>query len=499
MLSEQVRLCDAQEKIRTATNEAIVMKYRFILVAVFVIQFASFAQAKTIEKSLSMLDLERAGLAQPSSATFLYLGADANFGLQEQCLTAGQIITVKRSRYHEQLSHSIRISFSNEKPILRECLRGHSCYEIEGTDNKETLPRGMKSYSYSGRASEYKIRTLPNITAAGHELSCSSMALDVLSRKGGTLKTPTSLWLLNYGNKLIFFNDTSKATWFSVNLPKGVKFGRENSFVVDAFGRFLISDKKNVLLMDTRLNAALVYSQGQIFKTIWGLSSAAHQDEWQSARGPEFISSRSGTEPIFLLNGVIEKGFFWSWEDVIKTTSGLPAQPQAFPGTHLTSNEIVLPHARITTFAVMQDNSELVSLLKYDSRKARIETIKDNIKIDSRARSFDFVIIDEKLNRFTADGIYRTDGGVEKATILKGFKGYFRNISHQLISREYKGKNCELKVWSSKANPSGAFYALLTDIKCTQREGFGTSPWGYSVTWLKGNTITSKVSVTDEL
>lgn len=458
------------------------------------------AEARQMNPELPAAVLEKAGLSFPLSASFLYFPQEQDSLQSQHCPTQGFYLDSTRTPAHERLSHSLRLSFKNKFPKLAECLRENSCSVLDAEQILNGTSKKASKFVLKGRAADYTVEINSHANLPAQELSCSSFALEVMKSQKLGIAIPASLWLLNYGNKLVFFNASNEKTWFSVNLPKQVNLAKSHRAAIDSQGNILVNSAKTSIVLSARNNLAIIKTESGIYRTIWGLGSAAYTEEWDW-HPEETIAAAFNVKDMknafTLLSGLISGRKMMSWNDVSKVLKGQRYSSQELPGEVITVNEELGTHEN-TIYLATRENGESIMLSRFDVFQPKLTLLKDGLKADPRARNHHFIILDQDLYRFTADGLYKSSKQREEPTSLQGFKGYMKNEIQLFSGKVYTAKQCSLKIWSNRNDFYGLLKPQIKDISCQQGEGLGVSPWSFSATGtVSGRAIRATVSTVD--
>ncbi|NBO38937.1 hypothetical protein EBU99_10185 [bacterium] len=363
---------------------------------------------------------------------------------------------------------------------------------------KSAASSGLKKYQMEGRGGNYSVEIISPANLPLKPLTCASAASEIKTNNYPDITLPNVLWLLNYGSRLTLFSEASQRAWFNISLPAGVKFNKKLNAAMDAAGRLLVSDNTTVLFLDLQLDAALLFNPQSVYKTRWGAASAAFTAEWEAMNKHvlAFASEQRDRKPLFMLNGIAAGKHFWTWEKIISLLKGESPAPFYLPGELVTAGEKLTPTARVSTFAT-RDSEGKAQVSQFDSSRGTMTLVRKNLPLDHRARNEHFVLLEDDIYRFTADGLYKAESGAEVPTVLKGFKGTLKNQIHFLQSKEQVGKSCEMRIWSNKADFVGLLSTALSQLQCNQDEGFAVTPWAYSASWVSGGQVKTQVAAHD--
>jgi len=458
------------------------------------------AEARQLRPELSTTALEKAGLSLPISASFLYFPQEQRDLKEQHCPAQGFYLDSNKSASHEKLSHSLKISSKNGVPVISECLRENSCYELHGEIISKKSDKKSTKILLKGRAADYAIVVNTSLTLPSKDQKCTSFALEIMKSQKLEIKVPVSLWLLNYGHKIVLLDGSNEKTWFTVNLPKGLQLATVHKSAIDTNGNILISDSINTIFLSPKSDEALIKSSKGFYNTAWGLGSAGYSDEWDYAPISSFeqvFNTNNPQRAFTLLSGIIAGKTLISWNEISKLMRGNKHESRSLPGMVVTANE-ELGLNENTIYLATEETAQTMTLSRMGEFQLTPTILKEGLKFDPRARQQDFILLEKDLYRFTADGLYRSTAQGEIPTILQGFKGFMKNDIQLLTGKVYSGKQCSLKIWSNRSSFFGLLSPQIKDISCKQGEGLGTSPWSFSATGITPDRlIRSVVTTTD--
>lgn len=456
------------------------------------------AEARQFNSQIDAKVLESAGLSFPISASFLHLPNFSESIYSSQCKTDSFSLDVQPTHGNEIVSTSLKIRFKGNTPDFEECLRGSTCQKVEAQKEMNGKSRAFK---LSGKSFIYSVHILNEggLSTTGNT-TCSSFALNVFAGKRKQLGPPESIWVLNYGKSVVFFDSMQKRVWFRVNFPSGTYLKKGQTVVSDALGRILLYDGSTSLSIDPYLDAAVIVGDKKILKTSWGLGSSAFKDEWDS-HSLETLATALGEKSIqsgqVYISGIAAGSKFIDWENIHALLESRPFRVVDLPG------EIAAVHEEVSTTGTSlmlatrsADNSMSLSRVSEGYRQVRVS--EEGIKTDHRARDFDFIIMENQLYRFTSNGLYQVKKSGEKPTLLRGFKGHLKNQNHALVSRNFVNNICRLTIWSNRSEFFRLLDAALERLPCDPTHSIGVTPWSFSGTMIKrGPALSSMTATTD--
>ncbi len=476
------------------------MNLGIVLTALLIAAIHINALGRQFEQTLDAKTLEKAGLGFPLSAAFLHLPKISTATFSSQCTTSNFTLKIYPKSTSERLSTSLKMKFEKNEPAFEECLRGSTCQRLTAEKVEDKKSARNKIFILDGQSSKYTV--LFNALAPSdndREVVCSSFATNILGQKRAILTAPESLWILNYGSKIVFFDATTNAPWFEAQLPQGVRMGKNHTAVADTQGRFFVYDKTTSLMVHPLLDRAFIIAENKLFTTNWGLGSISYRDEWSSRSierlaGELEVSSR--IELNVFMNGVVSGTKLISWESIAQLLTEKPFRVVNLHGRLVAAHEAITTAGTNLMMALrVADNSlTLATILEGHTQPIIID---EGLNSDSRARDFDFIILENQLYRFTAHGLYKVSKNSENPTILNAHLGRLANERHLLTSRVTGNGECTLNLWSNKKEFFRLFDAALTNLPCRRTDGLSVSPWSFSATKSKSNVkleaITSSI------
>jgi len=494
--------------MRNSEMNRVNSKYLLVLTTLCTLASETPAWARRVELSLDIKELRRLQLGTPTSASFINFEKITGAELSSLCPTKGFHLQPSRNVGDENVSRSLRLTFSNGRPDVDECIRGQACFALKA-EKQIASPNGPTKFEFNGRAGSYKISIDAPAELSRQPVTCKSSAIEILQSARGELNLPRSLWVLNYRTSIVLWDGIEKRPWYSFKLPHKQTFSDKLNVAVDSSGRILISDQNRTFLYaDFIADKTLLNANDGLFEGRFGVGGMGYSDEWQirysapfSFERPSKLSAQSNEafakHPLFLgLSGFAKGDQFWTWENAFKSLQGTGGRPFSLGAPLISGTERIIDDSAEVYLAVRK-SSESADIISYTSGGTSMRTVRTNQRLDERAQNTHFIIIGNELYRHTSDGIYRVNSDHEYPSNLKGFKGSVEPRTHVILTRKPEGKSCSLNVWPVAMLLSGVFESVIGSLGCNSAQGIGVSTWGHSVTWVENQIVKSVLSTRD--
>jgi hypothetical protein len=462
------------------------------------------AWARRSELSLDKLELARAGLPMPQSASFVNLEKRTGEELAGLCPTKGFHLQPKKLAGDEPVSRALRVRFVNARPELDECIRGHACFPL-APEKQNIDPRKQTKFTFNGRAGSYQISIDAAAEISSRPINCTSSAVEILQNSQGQMKLPSSVWVLNFRNEIVLWDGIEKRPWYRIKFPTNQTFSAHQNVSIDSSGRMLVVDEnQSFLFADFLLDKALLKTSDALFESSFGVGGIAYSAEWQMRHTTPFSFEKNttpnqpGSKPSLFLGllGFAKGEEFWTWENAFKALSASGGKSFSLGAPLVAGTERIIGDVA-EVFLAVRNSANSADILSYSTNGVAMRTVRANQRLDERAQNTHFLIIGNELYRHTADGIYKVDSATERPSNLKGFKGSVEPNAHFILTRQAEGKNCTLNIWPVTLVFSGLFEPIIGPIGCSSALGLGVSPWGTSATWRTGQQIKTILSTND--
>ena len=462
------------------------------------------AWARRSELSLDKLELSRAGLPMPQSASFVNLEKRTGDELAGLCPMKGFHLQTKKQTGDEPVSRSLKIRFKNSRPELDECIRGPACFPL-APEKQNIESRKQTKFTFNGRAGSYQISIDAAAEISSRPINCTSSAVQILQNSQGQLKLPSSVWVLNFRNEIVLWDGIEKRPWYRIKFPSNQTFSAHQNVSIDSSGRMLVVDEnQSFLFADFLLDKALLKTSDALFESSFGVGGIAYSEEWQMRHTAPFSFDKNSTShlpgsksPLFIgLLGFAKGEEFWTWENAFRALSASGGKSFSLGAPLVAGTERIIGDVA-EVFLAVRNSANSADILSFSTNGVAMRTVRANQRLDERAQNTHFLIIGNELYRHTADGIYKVDSATERPSNLKGFKGSVEPNAHFILTRQAAGKNCTLNIWPVTLVFSGLFEPIIGPIGCSSAMGFGVSPWGSSATWRTGHQIKTILSTND--
>lgn len=468
---------------------------RFQILSVLLLTSAA-SFAATWHREINLKLFAKLHPVPPRSIVMLALQHVQSDLLELQCsLSPLRVIPISRKKAQGSAdsSRTFKLENSSKGVLMSECLKGLSCFQLNQLPIKNALRFEGSTYTYSieGQTSELN-------GVLSRQRNCTTGHLNLLENNNGQLKIPSSLWVLNYGAKIVLWDPIQEKSWFRVKLPNNFSIDHIKSVRVSREFRMIVEGSAGSVLLLDWLNDFSIFrsSNGSVWNTEAGVGSAAHSEEWIQTNKNQNLSMLSSQDlKIAGTAGVTVASHFIAWEQLNPSiASGRPTH--TFSGRIIASSENQsLKNPPSLTLAVLDEGE--IGLFEWRRGHSSIEQMSDSLRHDLRAKDTHYLIGGPSLFRLTADGFYSVKNETEIPTALRGLKANVFELSGVFRSLEKTEQGCSMSLWMLPQYGKKYFSPLIANKPCYKSPSVGIFPGGSSLSGWNGQKYFSDISVSE--
>lgn len=402
-------------------------------------------------------------------------------------------IPIQKIRSSQTHSVSVSIEMTSGGPEMLECTKGISCRPMKKISDKPLKFEGTDfTYAVEGNTSSLA-------AVASRNQSCKTSFFSILQNTQGSLQIPSGLIVLGYSNQIVLWDSTHERVWFRVNLPQQTSLSHIKSVHLTSNMRLLVRGvAKDYVVLDWLNDFALLRTaQGKILRSEFGLGSATHSDEWVVMQGehPYIELLNNPKTRLAGTAGIVHGSTFITWEQLVSEQSE-GKQPFIFRGRIVASvdNE-ANSSSNSLTLAVEEDG--VIRLYDWSQSKGVVLKAGTDLRYDSRASDWHFMIGGPTLFRLTADGFYVVRGDYEVPSNLRSLKARVINYGTHFVTKDTQNKSCSTNLWRLPNFETKSFAALISNKPCYKNESISIFPGGASLSGQSGNKHYSTMSFFD--